>query len=70
MKSALSITDDPQPSHLSVGDMAKLASEHGATIYQLGASLVQIRRGSFARDFRATDDGLFRAAPIRSWLGA
>ena len=50
-----------------------LARENGARAYELGPIMgrntIRIARGSFVRDFAATGDGLFRAAPVRVWLG-
>lgn len=59
---------DPKPSHLTSTEVLKLARDAGAHPYELG-DRIHLRRGSFAQDFRPTCDGIFRAAPIRSWLG-
>lgn len=62
------ITADAPASHVTLADVAKLAQERHAQLFHLG-QYIQIRRGSFVRDFTINDDGLLRAAPIRSWLG-
>lgn len=56
-------------SHFTAGQVHQLVREAGHLIFQLGDHRVRIMRGSFTRDFDATPDGVFRAAPIRSWLG-
>lgn len=59
---------DPKPSHLSPTEVLKLARDAGAHPFDLG-NRIHIRRGSFVREFTPTPDGIFRADPIRSWLG-
>lgn len=59
---------DPLPSHLTATEVLKLARDARAQPFDLG-DRIHIRRGSFARDFAPTPDGIFRADPIRSWLG-
>ncbi len=70
MQHAVSITADAPASHLTIGQVLQLATDSGAQPFQIGLSTISIRRGSFWREFKATSDGLFRAAPIRTWLGA
>lgn len=69
MQHAEYITADPPQSHLTTNEVLKLARDAGAQPFDMG-DRIHVRRGSFARDFTPTGDGLFRAAPIRSWLGA
>ncbi len=61
------IIDSPA-SHLTLNEVLKLARDHGAQPFDLG-DRIHIRRGSFTQDFKPTPDSLFRAGPIRSWLG-
>ena len=60
---------DAPASHLTTTEVLKLARDHRAQPYDCGR-VILIQRGSFQREFTASDMGLFRAAPIRSFLGA
>ena len=62
------ITDSPA-SHLTASEVLKMARDHQAMPFDCGQRII-IMRGSFQREFFATADGLFRAAPIRSFVGA
>lgn len=68
MQQQYTITDAPA-SHLTGNEVLKLARDHQAQPFDCGPRII-IRRGSFQREFKADDMGLFRAAPIRSFLGA
>lgn len=68
MQQTIGITDAPA-SHLTTSEVLKLARDHQAQPFDCGARIV-IQRGSFQREFKADDMGLFRAAPIRSFVGA
>lgn len=60
---------DPLPSHMTGNEVLKLARDRQAQPFHCGDRII-IQRGSFQRAFPANSDGLFRAAPIRSFVGA
>jgi hypothetical protein len=66
-------TQDTPAQYLTADQVGELARSCGQYAYRLGlimgALTVRVRMGSFVRDFSAGDSGLFKAEPIRLWLG-